>query len=267
MNELALFAGAGGGILGGKLLGWRTICAVEIDTYQASVLVARQNDGCLSPFPIWDDVRTFDGRPWNGIVDVVSGGFPCQDISAAGKGAGINGKKSGLWKAMGRIIGEVRPRFVLVENSPVLTCRGLGTVLGDLASMGYNASWGVLGAEDAIWDLCDPCIDHERARIFILGWDSSQVSNPGCGRCGKPELDCKTGAPEGAHSEDGRRPGLREVRKKLDGNQPSNCGWWSVEPDVGRVASGVPNRVDRLRGLGNAQVPAVVRLAWEVLTS
>ena len=86
MNELALFAGAGGGILGGKLLGWRTVCAVEWEQYPACVLAARQNDGLLPPFPIWDDVQTFDGKPWRGIVDVVSGGFPCQDISAAGRG-------------------------------------------------------------------------------------------------------------------------------------------------------------------------------------
>jgi DNA (cytosine-5)-methyltransferase 1 len=89
MNELALFAGAGGGILGGKLLGWRTVCAVEWEPYPASVLAQRQNDGILPPFPIWDDVRTFDGRPWEGRVDVVSGGFPCQDISIAGGGVGL----------------------------------------------------------------------------------------------------------------------------------------------------------------------------------
>ena len=87
MNELALFAGAGGGILGGHLLGWRTVCAVEWEQYPASVLCARQNDKILPPFPIWDDVQTFDGKPWRGIVDVVSGGFPCQDISVAGGGA------------------------------------------------------------------------------------------------------------------------------------------------------------------------------------
>jgi DNA (cytosine-5)-methyltransferase 1 len=89
MNELALFAGAGGGILGGHLLGWRTVCAVEWEPYPASVLCARQNDGLLPPFPIWDDVQTFDGKPWKGIVDVVSGGFPCQDISAAGGGLAL----------------------------------------------------------------------------------------------------------------------------------------------------------------------------------
>nr|WP_235769080.1 DNA cytosine methyltransferase [Escherichia coli] len=117
---MALFAGAGGGILGGYLLGWRTVCAVERDAYAAQVLAQRQNDGILRPFPIWSDVRSFDGKPWRGIVDVVSGGFPCQDISAAGKGAGIDGEKSGLWRHMARIISEVRPRFVLVENSPLL---------------------------------------------------------------------------------------------------------------------------------------------------
>jgi len=88
MNELALFAGAGGGILGGHLLGWRTVCAVEWEAYPASVLCARQNDRLLPPFPIWDDVQTFDGKPWRGIVDVISGGFPCQDISAAGGAPG-----------------------------------------------------------------------------------------------------------------------------------------------------------------------------------
>ena len=149
MNELALFAGAGGGILGGKLLGWTTVCAVEWEAYPASVLIARQNEGVLPPFPIWDDVRTFDGRPWRGRVDVVSGGFPCQDISAAGKGAGIDGERSGMWAHMARIVREVGPRYVFVENSPMLTSRGLGRVLGDLAAMGYDARWGVLGANDA----------------------------------------------------------------------------------------------------------------------
>jgi DNA (cytosine-5)-methyltransferase 1 len=146
LRELALFAGAGGGILGGKLLGWRTVCAVEWEPYPACVLAARQNDGILAPFPIWDDVRTFDGKPWRGRVDVVSGGFPCQDISSAGKGAGLDGERSGLWSEMSRIIGEVGPRYVLVENSPVLTSRGLGTVLGDLASLGYDARWGGAGS-------------------------------------------------------------------------------------------------------------------------
>ena len=123
LRVLELFAGAGGGILAGELLRHRTVCAVEYNAYARSVLLARQNDRTLAPFPIWDDVRTFDGKPWRGIVDLVSGGFPCQDISAAGRGAGIEGERSGLWGEMARIICEVRPRFVIVENSPKLTSR------------------------------------------------------------------------------------------------------------------------------------------------
>jgi DNA (cytosine-5)-methyltransferase 1 len=161
MNELALFAGVGGGILGGKLLGWRTVCAVEWEPYAASVLVQRQNDGILPPFPIWDDVQTFDGKPWRGIVDVISGGFPCQDISAAGKGAGIDGERSGMWREMARIICEVRPRYAFIENSPMLTTRGLDRVLSDLASMGFDARWGVLGAADV-------GAPHQRDRIWIV---------------------------------------------------------------------------------------------------
>jgi len=180
MNELALFAGAGGGILGGKLLGWRTVCAVEWEAYPASVLCARQNDGLLPPFPIWDDVQTFDGNQWRGIVDVVSGGFPCQDISAAGKGAGIDGERSGMWGEMARIICEVRPRFVFVENSPMLTSRGLGRVLGDLAAMGFDAKWGVLGAADV-------GANHQRNRIWIVAKWRGQLSHAQHDRIGRWE--------------------------------------------------------------------------------
>lgn len=161
MNELELFAGAGGGILGSMLIGHRPVCAVEYDAYARSVLLARQNDGTFPPFPVWDDVRTFDGNPWRGIVDVVSGGFPCQDISVAGSGAGLDGERSGLWREMARIIGEVRPRFVFIENSPALVTRGLDRVLSDLAAMGFDARWGIVSAADT-------GAHHIRERIWIL---------------------------------------------------------------------------------------------------
>lgn len=161
MNELALFAGAGGGILGGHLLGWRTVCAVEFADFPREVLLARQRDGSLPRFPIWDDIKTFDGSLWRGRVDVISGGFPCQDVSCAGKGAGITGERSGLWSEMARVISQVQSPWVLVENSPLLTSRGLGVVLGDLAQMGYNAKWGVLGAVDT-------GAPHKRERIWIV---------------------------------------------------------------------------------------------------
>jgi len=181
MNELALFAGAGGGILAGELLGWRCICAVEFEPYCAAVLAQRQNDGVFPACPIWDDVRTFDGRPWRGRVDVVSGGFPCQDISAAGKGAGISGERSGLWAEFARIIGEVRPRFAFVENSPALTSRGLDRVLGDLAALGYDAEWGVLGAADV-------GAPHQRDRIWIVAWDTNRTHERAFGELDKPRI-------------------------------------------------------------------------------
>ena len=250
LNELALFAGAGGGILGGKLLGWRTVCAVEYDAYAASVLIARQNDGCLAPFPIWDDVQTFDGKPWRGIIDVVSGGFPCQDISTAGRGAGIDGERSGLWGEMARIIGEVRPRYVLVENSPALTARGLGRVLGDLAAMGFNARWGVLGAIDA-------GAPHWRERIWI-------VANAMQGAWGSPlhMVQAKTG-----NLGDGREFARRIIKgsSKTFWDRHTAKVAMDGKPRIFPMVDGVAHHVDRLAAIGNGQVPAVVRLAWRIL--
>jgi len=347
MNELALFAGAGGGILGGKLLGWRTVCAVEWEAYPASVLCARQNDGLLPPFPIWDDVQSFDANPWRGIVDVVSGGFPCQDISAAGKGAGIDGERSGMWREMARIIREVQPRFVFVENSPMLTSRGLGRVLGDLASMGFNARWGVLGAADVganhqrdrIWIVAKwrgqlPHARHDRIRwweqqqtgatqedgktsdstVNRLQRQANQQELESTGRnqlqFGEPRdtsemADSKCEGLE-RHSRSESQPhdrsslnssgslspdelantrcklrskgdtGELDTKKKvwtssaiLDQSSSAGYGtkqWWSFEPNMGRVAHGVAARVDRLKAIGNGQVPLCAATAWRILS-
>ena len=264
MNELALFAGAGGGILGGHLLGWRTVCAVEIEDYPRRVLLARQRDGILPKFPIWDDVKTFDGRPWRGRVDVISGGFPCQDISVAGKGAGIDGEKSGLWAEFARIVREVRPQHAFVENSPALTGRGLGRVLGDLAAMGYDARWGVLGADDA-------GAPHKRKRIWIAAnAKRDELRNEQGWRIGSSWQGTAEPANDGekklmADSDRVRCDQGRESLAKARRNGVVGDAWWEVEPDVGRVADGVAFRVDRLRALGNGQVPIVAALAWEVL--
>lgn len=274
MRELALFAGAGGGILGGLLLGWRTVCAVEWTPYAASVLVGRQNDGTLAPFPIWDDVQTFDGRPWRGRVDVVSGGFPCQDISAAGKGAGIDGEKSGMWKHMARVVGEVRPHHVFVENSPMLVGRGLARVLGDLASLGYDARWCVLGAADV-------GAPHQRDRLWIVASDADgergRTQSEREPRGEGPPVAGDDGSQSDVADPDGERrcsrPSRREDAKNA-GQSPRNprpltsgVGWWDTEPYVGRVAHGVAARVDRLKATGNGQVPAVAALAWKTLTN
>lgn len=241
MNELALFAGVGGGILGGELLGWRTVCAVERDAYAAGVLAQRQNDGCLPPFPIWSDITTFDGRPWKGIVDVVSGGFPCQDISVAGKGAGIKGERSGLWSEMFRIIREVRPKFVFVENSPALTSRGLGKVLGDLAQIRYDAEWGVLGA----WQVGAP---HKGDRIWIL-------ASPTCIRWpSNEEIQKRTHAQNKLRC-NGEWPSIQDAQKD----------WLLANSFVSRSFDAFPNWMDRIKAIGNAQVPAVAAVAFQRL--
>ncbi|MBP8150013.1 MAG: DNA cytosine methyltransferase [Limnohabitans sp.] len=297
MNELALFAGAGGGILGGHLLGWRTVCAVERDAYAAQVLAQRQNDRILRPFPIWSDVTTFDGRPWRGIVDVVSGGFPCQDISSAGKGAGIEGERSGLWNHMRRIIREIRPRRVLVENSPALTSRGLGKVLGDLAAMGFNAEWGVISAADTgaphlrerIWIVAD----HDGAWELQPAGDEQDLGN-GPGFSGEALADSGSGRCGGKEARQVQQSRRTETisASKVDSDTNSNefhgrsgdvqMGWggsqsedenhvqlrrnkWPAEPGVGRVVDGMVHRVDRLKALGNGQVPRVAATAWRIL--
>jgi DNA (cytosine-5)-methyltransferase 1 len=300
LRELTLFAGAGGGILGGKLLGWRTVCAVERNAYCAAILAQRQNEGYLEPFPIWSDVTSFDGTRWRGIVDVVSGGFPCQDISCAGKGAGLDGERSGLWAEMARIISEVRPRFAFVENSPMLTSRGLDRVLGDFSSMGFNAEWGVVSAADAIWTQGRPCIDHERERIWIIAKNADATRNEQgrkkqrskrepVGSCGEYIAACSdSGLQQGGNWSKPNKARWSEARDnytcsntnetRLDGDDNhkelsrwvqsmlAQSSWWESEPDVGRVANGVPNRVDRLAALGNAQVPLCAALAWKLLS-
>ena len=307
MNELALFAGSGGGILGGHLLGWRTIAAVEIEDYPRRVLLQRQADGILPRFPIWDDICTFDGLPWRGKVDVISGGFPCQDISAAGKGDGLDGERSGLWTQMARVVSEVRPPFVFVENSPMLTTRGGTRVIADLTQMGYDTRWTVMGAADV-------GAPHQRDRMWIVGKAShahfqrlqrpankqkleskrcnqlqtEQPRNQGKVGITNPQRSGLEGQPDSREQEvawTGSSRPLANPKDKGDvwrewelgfAQQEHNSGgsptdgsgeWWSVEPSLGRVAHGVACRVDRLKAIGNGQVPACAAAAWRLLTS
>lgn len=247
MRELALFAGAGGGILGGHLLGWRTVCAVERDAYAAQVLAQRQNDGILRPFPIWSDVCSFDGKPWRGVVDVVSGGFPCQDISAAGSGAGIDGNRSGLWRQMARIIGEVRPRFVFVENSPLLVGRGLAMVISDLAKMGFDSEWCCLSASDL-------GASHQRDRIWIV---SHATGQHGISRDSMVQGEDWT-----ASAQSGGLAGTSAHPIWRNGDT-----WSQREPVLCRVADEVAFAVDRLKAIGNGQVPGVAATAFKLLTN
>lgn len=271
LNGLDLFSGIGGISL--ALQPWvRTVCYVEIDRYCQAVLMSRMRSGDLDHAPIWDDIQTFDPRPWIGKVDIVFGGFPCQDISLAGNGAGLAGERSGLFYEMHRVIGELRPRYVFLENVPAITIRGGREVVGSLATLGYDARWGMLSA----YDVGAP---HLRERWWCLA--HAKGNDADCSRRiqreGAPiyEYGARSwNKPSGsgevvAHS---NKPGLAKRERKDPDRTRENSGaksiginGWLSEPTLGRVAHGVPYRVDRIKGLGNSVVPACAREAFQRL--
>ncbi len=248
MNELALFAGAGGGLLASKwLLGWRTICYVENAEYPVKILQARIRDGLLDDAPIWDDVRTFDGRPWRGCVDIIAAGFPCQPFSSVGNKLAGNDDKN-LWPDTIRVIRQVRPEWCLLENVSGLLFQGggyFGTILRDLAESGYDASWRVLSAAEM-------GAPHKRDRLFVVAHTVSGESRvsiePGqCEDASTGSTDCR------GHTAQGWDP-------------TSKPTWWDAEPRVGRMVDGVASGVDRFKAVGNGQVPFAVAAAWHLLT-
>ncbi len=260
MNELHLFAGAGGGILGGMLLGHRPVCAVEIEPYPRQVLLQRQRDGILPWFPIWDDVTTFDGKPWRGIVDVVCGGFPCQDISSSGTGAGLDGKRSGLWTEMLRVIGEVRPAYVLTENSPMLTIRGGLRVIAELTAMGYDSSWGIIGAKH-----CGGAIARDRMWIYSRSREINREIDPER----KAELHgwpYKVGRNLGDNFKTRSLVDRFVEELERSGEWREKQGKCDLPPYLFRVDDGMAPELDELAAIGNGQVPIVAALAWEILS-
>lgn len=156
MNELALFAGAGGGLLGTHAVGLHCVCAVEIGDHQRAVLAARQNDGCLPPFPIWDDIKTFPAEIYRGLADVISGGFPCQAFSSAARGGNI--KEKNLWPHMHQVIRVVYPGYVFAEN---VSAKAIELAQADLEELGYKTEVLSLSAQDL-------GADHTRERFWLL---------------------------------------------------------------------------------------------------
>lgn len=268
MNELALFAGAGGGILGTRLLGWRTICAVEFNPYRQAVLLARQADGVLDPFPLWSNVETFDGAAWRGRVDVLTAGFPCQPFSLAGRKRGAKDPRN-RWPDTLRVLLECGAPYAFLENVPGLLGRHgyFGTILRDLAEGGYDAVWdcfsaGARGAahcRERLWILAHrrgwidraahvADADDDAARLTLREREREPAGGGDAGRTWR----AGAGAVAGRHSS---RTALGRQR----------CGW--IEPGVGRTAHGVAARLDRLEALGDGQVPAVVAHAWRELSA
>lgn len=280
LKTLHLFAGAGGGILADILLRHKPVGAVEIEEYPRKTLLQRQLDGVLPEFPVWDDVTTFrrDNPGTSRYIEYlqsirselcIAGGFPCQDISSAGRGAGIEGNKSGLWVEMARIIREIRPAIVFVENSPMLTIRGLYRVLGDLSTMGYNARWGVVGAHHI-------GAPHRRNRIFILANSNSErESQPKRNESDKRRRfinRCKEISHASSQRQSGQGTHWYAFDPAENGEGEAVGAWaerfgriWGIESPLGRVAHGVANRVDRLTALGNGQVPSVAATAFRLL--
>lgn len=243
LRILDLFSGIGGFSLGLERTGaFETVAFCEMDPYCQRVLRSRW-PGVF----IFDDVRTLTAERLfqnmhGGLPDVICGGFPCQDISTAGSGDGIDGEQSGLWREYARLVGEIRPQFVIVENSPRLVQRGLGRVLGDLAAIRYDAEWSVLSA-------CRVGAPHTRERLFIVAY---------------PNMDgLKAGRAEG--SRDDATPYRRRVspgylQAAALAISRARGGAFASEPDVARVADGVPDRVDRNHALGNAVLPQLTEV-------
>lgn len=245
MNELSLFSGAGGGLLGTHLLGWRPVGYVEIDDYCQRVIAARIRDGILPDAPIFGNIHSFLGdgyaASYTGMVDVVTAGFPCQPFSLAGKRQGAADERNG-WPATIECLRVVRPRWALLENVPGLLTSGyFGTILADLAASGFDCRWRVLSAAEV-------GAPHKRDRLWIVAHNDS---NRRWQR--ESQYECVTRSSATANF---GTAGQNVADARVE---------WSVEPDVGRVANGVAYRVDRLKSLGNGQVPAVVRAAWTLM--
>ena len=222
MRVLDLFSGIGGFSLGLERAGMRTIQFVEIDPFCQAVLKKHWPE-----VPCHGDITTFHAAA--GFADVLCGGFPCQDISVAGKGAGITGERSGLWREYARLIGEVRPRYAIVENVSALRSRGFGTVLGDLAALGYDAEWdcipaaaiGALHYRNRVWIQAYPHTDGlrlQRLRPIATGtWREQQFA------------------------------GL--VQDQIRISIPAGCR--------SGISDGISGRMGQLKGYGNSVVPQI----------
>lgn len=247
LKVLDLFSGIGGFSLGlERTGGFETVAFCEIEEFPRRVLAKH-----WPKVTCYHDVRelTADVLRRDGIsVDVICGGFPCQDISRANNnGKGLAGEKSGLWREYARLIGEIRPSFVVVENVSALRSRGLGDVLGDLAELGYNAEWESISAASI-------GAPHIRDRLWILayrygnGESDSAINAEACGNS-PPVVDSS-----------GRRHRASESPIFSGWDAVELSSWWSAEPGMDRVAYGLPAQVDRLKGLGNAVVPQITEL-------
>lgn len=235
LKVLDLFAGIGGFSLGlERTGGFETVAFCEIDKKAQAVLRKHWPD-----VPIFEDVKELNGEQLRatGIrPDVITGGFPCQDISLAGRGAGLTGERSGLWWQFHRLIEEIKPSWVIIENVSALRSRGLDEVLWSLSEIGYDAEWHCIPASAV-------GAPHQRDRIWIVAYPQRE------GLEGHP-WDVREG--QGRQENPAGSITPQSLLRRTDASS-----WWRVEPELGRVVDGVPNRVDRHTQLGNAVVPQI----------
>lgn len=284
LTTLEMFAGIAGFSVGlERTGGFETVGFIEKDDYCQRVL-AKNFPG----IPCHDDVTTYQFQ--EGEADVITAGFPCQDVSFAGAGAGLSGARSGLYREVIRAIRVVRPQHAVLENVAALLGRGLDTVLGDLAEIGNDAEWHCIPASavgaphrrDRIWIIANPGGEqHEGGRAPLSGPLAEELSRTypdaareRCREAGQlrhdePEERLASICEDVADSGSPRPQIAWPIEDGEDGQQswgmPSTGSWWAVEPDVGRVAHGVPDRAHRLRALGNAIVPQVATLIGQAI--
>lgn len=297
MNVLDLFSGIGGFSLGLERAGMRTVAFCEIEPFCRDVLAKHWPD-----IPCNTDITGREFR--EGEADIICGGFPCQDISNAGQRTGIAGERSGLWRELLRAIRVVRPVYAIMENVAALLSRGMGDVLGDLAEIGQDAEWNCIPASavgaphrrDRVWIVAaDPArgrhgldglgealerqLAHSIPHVANAtggGWDvqHSEISAAADTReAGGCSGELPLAYPNSARLSNGRQARQPQGADEAGGGMALAelercCGaWWAIEPDVDRVAHGVPARVDRLRSLGNAVVPQIPEIIGRAIMS
>lgn len=257
LNGLDLFSGIGG--LSVALSEWvRAVAYCERDRYAQSVLLSRMLSNDIDRAPIWDDITSLRGTMLP-TIDIIYGGFPCQDISAAGNGVGLGGQRSGLFHHIERLIRETNPRFVFLENVPAIRTRGLNSVAQSFTEIGYDCRWTIVSAAEV-------GANHKRERWFMLAHANGERLRDRGQRSEKRETETNNisrhnGKKKSLANSDGEgleRP--RREKQKLDRSTKSS--WWTVEPDVGRVVDGLQHRVDRIRCLGNSVVPLQAKAAF-----
>lgn len=236
LRVLSLFAGIGGFDLGlERTGGFKTVAFCEIDPFCRARLADHWPE-----VPCHDDIRTLEGSTF-GPIDVVCGGFPCQDISIAGRGAGITGTRSGLWFEMQRVVGEAKPLYVVIENSPRLRARGLEIILRGLDALGYDAEWHCLPAAYV-------GAPHRRDRLCLLAYRKGDPFGP--------YADCIR-----SHQAQMHVCGAAEFLNQQERDLGS-LAWWGAPPEVPRVVDGVPTKLDiaQIVATGNAVVPQIAEL-------